>query len=186
MHEESEPRVAFSGEEVFGKYLDLQALHAQYLALPQAADKASLQWTDQWTVPSFRRLPPACIIESPPVSRPSVRPSVHPTNNPHRLKHLNNQIDYQTYLERFAQFDGAVPPQRKNATYLKYVRALVEYLEGFLRRTQALLDVEGEIVGPAAEAAFDALWKEGQAPGWPLEATGLQSQEGDGNGGAAR
>jgi hypothetical protein len=39
VHEESEPRVAFSGEEVFGKYLDLQALHAQYLALPQTADK---------------------------------------------------------------------------------------------------------------------------------------------------
>lgn len=31
--------MAFSGEEVFGKYLDLQALHAQYLALPQTADK---------------------------------------------------------------------------------------------------------------------------------------------------
>jgi splicing factor 3A subunit 3 len=75
-----------------------------------------------------------------------------------------------------------VPPQRKNATYTKYVRALRDYLEGFLRRTQPLLDV-GEVVGPAAEEKFEGLWKEGKVAGWPLEATGLQPQGGDGDGG---
>ena len=35
VQEEAEPQVQFSGEEVFGKYLDLQALHNQYYALPQ-------------------------------------------------------------------------------------------------------------------------------------------------------
>ena len=69
-----------------------------------------------------------------------------------------------------------MPAQRKNATYTKYVRALNEYLEGFLRRTQPLLELEGEVVGPTVEARFDGLWKEGNVPGWPLEATGLAQQ----------
>lgn len=78
-----------------------------------------------------------------------------------------------------------MPAQRKKATYTKYVRALNEYLEGFLRRTQPLLDVEGEVVGPTAEARFDGLWKEGKVPGWPLEATGLAQQLQQGAEGAA-
>lgn len=79
-----------------------------------------------------------------------------------------------------------MPAQRKNATYTKYVRALHEYLAGFLRRTQPLLALE-EVVGPEAEARFDALWKEGKVTGWPLEATGLlQQQEGGQAGGAPR
>ncbi|EKU22951.1 splicing factor 3A subunit 3 [Nannochloropsis gaditana CCMP526] len=35
VQEEAEPRVSFSGEEVFGKYLDLQASHMEFYALPQ-------------------------------------------------------------------------------------------------------------------------------------------------------
>ena len=35
VQEEAEPRVLFSGEEVWGKYLDLQALHTEFYSLPQ-------------------------------------------------------------------------------------------------------------------------------------------------------
>ena len=33
--EEAEPQVQFSGEEVYGKYLDLHGLHVRYYSLPQ-------------------------------------------------------------------------------------------------------------------------------------------------------
>lgn len=67
------------------------------------------------------------------------------------------------------------------------MRALHDYLAGFMRRTQPLLDLQ-EVVGPEAEGRFDGLWKEGRVPGWPLEATGLlqqQQQQQGGEGGEA-
>lgn len=40
--EESEPKVLFSGDEVFGKYLDLHALYVAFYALPQFATLAKV------------------------------------------------------------------------------------------------------------------------------------------------
>lgn len=43
--EESEPKVLFSGDEVFGKYLDLHALYVAFYALPQFATLAKVRQT---------------------------------------------------------------------------------------------------------------------------------------------
>ncbi|KAI1007306.1 Pre-mRNA-splicing factor [Podosphaera aphanis] len=110
--------VMFTGEEAFGRFLDLTRLHEMYLNLP-----------------SIKRL---------------------------------------TYLQYLDAFDVFTPPQmsikRHDKTtdqYFTYVGELSKYLEGFMRRTRPLEDLDK--LFKSFDEDFITAWENNEVPGWKKE-----------------
>lgn len=108
----------FTGEEAYGRFLDLTTQHEDYLNLP-----------------GVKRL---------------------------------------TYLQYLDYFDIFTPPQcpikRSDKTtdqYFKYVGALAGYLEGFLRRTRPLEDLDK--LFDSFDSDFENVWNANDVPGWGAE-----------------
>jgi splicing factor 3A subunit 3 len=104
--EDLQPTVQFSGEEMFGKYLDLHQFFERSCNMPQ-----------------FERM------------------------------------DYVSFLGRFSSFE-AIAPALRNKTYLRYLSDLKQYLVGFYRRTQPLVDLD-DVLAEDLER-FGARWDEEQ------------------------
>jgi splicing factor 3A subunit 3 len=108
----------FTGEEAWGKFLDLTESHERYLNLP-----------------SIKRL------------------------------------TYLQYLDNFFVFTAPQCPIKKDKkltdNYFTYIGELASYLEGFMRRTQPLEDVDKQFA--AFDRDFERLWESNEMPGWGLE-----------------
>lgn len=109
----------FTGEEGFGKFLDLTTLHEDYLNLP-----------------GIKRV---------------------------------------TYLHYLSMFDIFAPPQcpikrvdKATDQYFTYVGRLVAYLEGFMRRTRPLEDLNKFFM--SFDQEFETAWEANEIPGWNPEA----------------
>ena len=95
-----------------------------------------------------------------------------------------------TYLQYLDLFDAFTPPQlpikrqsKLSDRYLKYVADLSSYLEGFIRRTKPLQDLDTLFAD--FDKDFDAAWKAGSVPGWGEESkntTAGPQTEGTGQG----
>ncbi|EHY53386.1 Pre-mRNA-splicing factor sap61 [Exophiala dermatitidis] len=79
-----------------------------------------------------------------------------------------------TYLQYLDNFDAFEPPRlpikrrdKLTDTYLKYVTDLDEYLEGFLRRTRPLDDLDKTFL--RLDREFETAWQAGTVPGWGKE-----------------
>lgn len=74
------------------------------------------------------------------------------------------RIDYIAYLTEFDQlFDIPIESKRRKE-YVTYVRSLVSYLEGFVRRTRPLFDVDSDL--ELVIVNFERSWLSGTFPGW--------------------
>jgi len=100
----------FTGEESWGRFLDLNVFHEQFL----------------------------------------------------NLKGVRTNISYIDYLKTFQGFRH-LRRQTKNEDYLKYLIALKEYLESFLKRVQPLVNHEKLMNKIGVD--FEKAWEEGIAPG---------------------
>jgi splicing factor 3A subunit 3 len=85
-----------------------------------------------------------------------------------------------TYLQYLDNFDSFTPPQcsikrpdKMTDQYFSYVGELANYLEGFMRRTRPLEDLEKLFKG--FDTDFDKAWDDNDVPGWKLEAPGPTS-----------
>ncbi|ETW05999.1 hypothetical protein H310_03618 [Aphanomyces invadans] len=133
------PEISFSGEERFGKYLDLHAFYTQYLNLPlfqtvnkkAAADTANVV---RGRTPEYKQ--------------------VH--------------ADYITYLSRVGDFTK-IPQRAKlgDQRYETYLKDLVAYLLSFYRRTQPLVDVDD--VMQETKVTFDKDWAARRVRGWEID-----------------
>ena len=96
-----------------------------------------------------------------------------------------------TYLQYIDAFDKFTPPQcpvkrseKLSDEYFQYVRNLVEYLEGFIRKTKPLEDLDKLFA--SFDGDFETAWAAGEAPGWGADdktaATAAQVVEGTGEG----
>ncbi|KAF0684402.1 Aste57867_23637 [Aphanomyces stellatus] len=134
-----EPEIPFSGEERFGKYLDLHAFYTQYLNLPlfqtvnkkAAADTLTAQ---RGRTPEYKQ--------------------VH--------------ADYITYLGRVGDF-AKISQRAKLADqrYDTYLRELLAYLSGFYRRTQPLVDLDDVL--SETKAKFEKDWALHRVRGWEVD-----------------
>lgn len=111
----------FTGEEAYGRFLDLTTLHEDYLNLPGVQSR---------------------------------------------------RITYLQYLNVFDQF---TPPQcpikrpeKTTDQYFSYVGRLADYLEGFLRRTRPLDDLDKMF--SSFDHDFEQAWAAKKVPGWGEEA----------------
>jgi splicing factor 3A subunit 3 len=73
------------------------------------------------------------------------------------------KIDYLKYLSQYDHL-FAIPKDKKNQDYKRYLEGLYDYLYDFLQRVKPLLDLEGEIKN--TENDFEQKWNEGTFPGW--------------------
>ncbi|OAL43168.1 splicesome-associated protein [Pyrenochaeta sp. DS3sAY3a] len=112
----------FTGEEGFGRFLDLTTLHDQYLNLKLSSNA--------------RRL---------------------------------------TYLQYLDAFDKFTPPecnisreQKKSEHYFSYLKALQDYLEGFMQRIKPLENLDQLFA--SFDRDFTELWDKGEVPGWEQDA----------------
>lgn len=110
----------FTGEEAYGRFLDLTTLHEDYLNLPGVQS---------------RRI---------------------------------------TYLQYLNVFDYFTPPQcpikrpeKTTDQYFSYVGRLADYLEGFLRRTRPLDDLDKMF--SSFDRDFNQIWNAKEVPGWGIE-----------------
>ena len=110
----------FTGEEAYGRFLDLTRLHEDYLNLPGVQS---------------RRV---------------------------------------TYLQHLSIFDHFTPPhcpikrsEKTTDQYFNYVGSLADYLEGFLRRTRPLDDLD--TIFASFDQEFEKAWEAKEVPGWSTE-----------------
>ncbi|KAF2703081.1 splicesome-associated protein [Pleomassaria siparia CBS 279.74] len=76
-----------------------------------------------------------------------------------------------TYLQFLDIFDVFDPPhcnirrdQKLSDSYFQYLKALKDYLEGFMRRTKPLENLDKTFAG--FDADFEQLWEKQEVPGW--------------------
>ena len=88
---------------------------------------------------------------------------------------VHQQTRRLTYLQYLDLFDSFAPPQvviRRNQKmtepYFQYLKALQDYLEGFMRRTRPLENLNKLFSNFDKE--FDDLWAKDQVPGWEKDA----------------
>lgn len=83
------------------------------------------------------------------------------------------RLSYLQYLDNFDAFEAPrMPIKRQNKVidaYLKYVADLASYLEGFIRRTRPLDDLQKTFL--RLDRDFEAAWEAGTVPGWTKETT---------------
>lgn len=89
-----------------------------------------------------------------------------------------------TYLQYLDQFDIFTPPQcsirrdqKKSESYFQYLKALQDYLEGFMRRTKPLENLDKIFANFDKE--FDELWEKDEVPGWEKNAPQSAAPDGD-------
>jgi splicing factor 3A subunit 3 len=109
--------VPFSGEEVFGKYLDLHQYFHKFTNIPDVGSASQ---------------------------------------------------DYLQYLDRFNSFFYIPEAYKQSKAYTTYLSELYDYLEGFLRRVQPLIDIK-EVVADW-QKTFEQKWKTGTVMGWKVKA----------------
>ncbi|KAF1346206.1 putative splicing factor 3a subunit 3 [Delphinella strobiligena] len=120
----SEIDTMFTGEEAFGRFFDMMALHEEYINLPG----------------------------------------------------LKRRITYLQYLDSFDNFDAIPRPEKTKDQYFQYVGALSTYLEGFMRRTKPLEDLDKLFA--SFDKEFEEKWGKDDVQGWSLK--GEEKKETDG------
>ncbi|DAZ94621.1 TPA: hypothetical protein N0F65_010560 [Lagenidium giganteum] len=146
LEEALNPQVPFSGEERFGKYVDLNEFFVRFLNMP-----------------AFKHE----IIKHPSrrASSSSSRASRRKEAAARAAIDVGPQIDYLTYLTCFHEF-SAIPAVEKtrSSEYAAYLLDLKTYLLGFYRRTQPLVDLDDVIAETTAK--FEKNWALHTVKGW--------------------
>ncbi|KAF1847700.1 uncharacterized protein K460DRAFT_392979 [Cucurbitaria berberidis CBS 394.84] len=89
-----------------------------------------------------------------------------------------------TYLQYLDLFDVFTPPQgnirrdqKKSEAYFHYLKALQDYLEGFMRRTKPLENLDKLFANFDKE--FVELWEKDQVPGWEKNVSASTAANGE-------
>jgi len=147
----------FSGEERFGKYLDLHEFYTQFLNLPVFASYVYLLVLIIEYASNCIHQIYSCRMNKKPVSESS--------SSSRRARTKITHVDYITYVGRFSEF-SKIPQHKKlgDTQYQKYCEDLLNYLFSFYRRTQPLVDLD-DVVNEA-QAKFEKDWALGEVKGW--------------------
>ncbi|KAL7692824.1 putative Zinc finger C2H2-type, splicing factor SF3a60 binding domain, SF3A3 [Plasmopara halstedii] len=139
LEEALHPNVQFSGDERFGKYVDLNEFFTRFVNIPE------LKWQ---ALKTQKALGSRSVIKG-------------------KQKSVGPPIDYLAYLASFADF-SAIPTAQKTQSmpYQQYLTDLKEYLLGFYRRTQPLVDLDDVIAETSAK--FEKQWALHEVAGWDV------------------
>jgi splicing factor 3A subunit 3 len=135
----------FTGEEMYGRYLDLHEFYRTFVNLSQnpCGGRGS------------RRRKQSCANGST---------NENTGSNAHTSDSDELPMDYGTYVQEFAHFHQLPRSMKYKREYLEYVEGLLRYLITFHERTiplQSVMKLLGHV-----EDDFDAKWKAGEILGW--------------------
>lgn len=82
--------------------------------------------------------------------------------------------EYVQYLLKFNSFFYIPEAIKMGKNYTAYIRSLYDYLYGFFKRVQPLVDLE-TIINKEWLVKFETLWREGKVPGWKGSGTAANS-----------
>ncbi|CAL1151045.1 unnamed protein product [Cladocopium goreaui] len=140
----------FSGEEDYGKRVDMHELFVTYLNLK----KISTLRRSNFRQATFARLKKKTVDLEPD------DPEVDKT-----VEKEFHELDYIEWLKTFDQFheiNRYCKYREKN--YTEYLEGLISYLRGFLLRTQPLIDADK--LEQQFEKEFEERWNDKSIPGW--------------------
>lgn len=140
----------FSGEEDYGKRVDMHELFVTYLNLK----KISTLRRSNFRQATFARLKKKTVDLEPD------DPEVDKT-----VEKEFHELDYIEWLKTFDQFheiNRYCKYREKN--YTEYLEGLISYLRGFLLRTQPLIDATK--LEQQFEKEFEERWNDKSIPGW--------------------
>eukprot|EP00933_Yihiella_yeosuensis_P079921 TRINITY_DN93336_c0_g1_i1.p1 TRINITY_DN93336_c0_g1~~TRINITY_DN93336_c0_g1_i1.p1 ORF type:complete len:530 (-),score=141.56 TRINITY_DN93336_c0_g1_i1:182-1771(-) len=144
----------FSGEEEFGKRVDMHQLFVQYLNIK----RITTQRRNNFREATFARLK-----KKTPDLEPD-DPEVEAT-----VQKEFAELDYIEWLKTFDQFhDIQRYTKYGEKPYSEYLKGLINYMRDFLLRTQPLVDVKK--LEAQFEKEFEERWADRSIPGW-LEPT---------------
>ncbi|KAL1302880.1 hypothetical protein AAFC00_003207 [Neodothiora populina] len=92
------------------------------------------------------------------------------------LPNLKKRITYLQYLDSFDKFDAIPRADKTQDQYFNYLGALCAYLEGFMRRTRPLEDLDKLFA--SFDKEFREAWDKDEAPGWSLKGAGKPEVDG--------
>jgi splicing factor 3A subunit 3 len=97
---------------------------------------------------------------------------------------VHQQMRRLTYLQYLDLFDVFTPPQtsirrdqKMSEAYFQYLKALQDYLEGFMRRTKPLENLDK--IFSKFDDEFVELWEKEEVPGWEKSATQIGPSGGE-------
>ena len=148
----------FSGEESGGRFLDMNALHQEYLNLRKIRDYGIKEFVQSQWAKHLRRHG-----ELSDEAFEAFR-----LQKEREFKHL----DYVSWLNQFDSLNR-IPRHLKyrQADYVKYLTNLSEYLMDFTRRQRPLLDIIPEM--QKFEDEFRSEWASNQVEGWEIKTSEL-------------
>lgn len=151
LQEALNPTVAFSGEERFGKYVDLNEFYARFVNIP------AFKWAMRGKDVGSRR------------SRRS-------QGNAGDARANGAGVDYLTFLAHFSEFSDIPQAEKlRSSAYQTYLRDLKAYLLDFYRRTQPLVDLDDVVA--ETEAKFEKQWALNEVKGWDRGAYGSSGED---------
>uniref|UniRef100_K3X6A8 C2H2-type domain-containing protein n=1 Tax=Globisporangium ultimum (strain ATCC 200006 / CBS 805.95 / DAOM BR144) TaxID=431595 RepID=K3X6A8_GLOUD len=164
LEEALNPQVPFSGEERFGKYVDLHEFYARFLNIPAL----------KWQIVKHSKANRGSSARKSRKGAKTGENEQEPADDdatPH--------VDYFTYLSCVSDFT-AIPVQEKTKSteYQTYLHDLKHYLLDFYRRTQPLVDLDDVVAETSAK--FEKQWALNQVARWDSHKHGVT--DGDANG----
>lgn len=90
------------------------------------------------------------------------------------------RLSYLQYLDLFDAFGEVHREKKKSEPYFQYLKALQEYLEGFMRRTKPLENLDKLFA--SFDKQFEEAWEKDQIPGWEKTVPASASTSGDASG----
>eukprot|EP00435_Cladocopium_sp_Y103_P015047 s4309_g3.t1 len=140
----------FSGEEDYGKRVDMHELFVTYLNLK----KISTLRRSNFRQATFARLKKKTVDLEPD------DPEVDKT-----VEKEFHELDYIEWLKTFDQFhEISRYCKYREKNYTEYLEGLISYLRGFLLRTQPLIDADK--LEQQFEKEFEERWNDKSIPGW--------------------
>jgi splicing factor 3A subunit 3 len=140
----------FSGEEEYGKRVDMHELFVQYLNIKKITTQRRKSFTEA-TYARLKKKTPDLEPEDPEVKE-TVDKEFH-------------ELDYIEWLKTFDQFHD-IPRYCKynEKSYSDYLEGVIAYLRGFLLRTQPMVDIDK--LEQQFEKEFEERWNDRSIPGW--------------------
>ncbi|GAB9472378.1 Splicing factor 3a [Globisporangium polare] len=164
------PQIPFSGEERFGKYVDLHEFYSRFLNIP------ALKWQVVKHSKSDR-------ASSTRRSRKAIKANGEDKQQQvQEYEDTTPHVDYFTYLACVSDF-SAIPAHEKSRSteFQQYLHDLKSYLLDFYRRTQPLVDLDDVIAETSAK--FEKEWALNQVSDWDSHtANGENGASSNGNG----
>uniref|UniRef100_A0A7S3TS17 Matrin-type domain-containing protein n=1 Tax=Strombidinopsis acuminata TaxID=141414 RepID=A0A7S3TS17_9SPIT len=140
----------FSGEEEFGKRIDLHEHYTKYLNIKKIATMRRSKFRDA-TFTRMKRKAPELEPDDPTVEE--------------AINKDFNELDYIEWLKTFDQFHD-IPRycKYKEKSYTEYLDAIISYMRGFLLRTQPMVGIEK--LEQQFDKEFEERWADRGIPGW--------------------